>query len=494
MIEKREITLTINGRSHAVRVDPRRTLVDTIRDDCGQTGTHIGCEHGVCGACTVLLDGEPVRSCLMFAVQAEGRAHPHRRRPGERRRAASAAAGVHREPRPAMRLLHAGLPDAGDRRARARARTSATRTCSTCCRPISAAAPATRTSSRRCAPPPPGDGPRRQRANDHRQQQVDRPIGRAAGRPAAGPGPRPLRRRHLLSAPAPHARRALEPRAWPHRLDRHRGGARAAGRGRGLDRGRHRRRAADRFPRGPHREARALSAAGAGDRARCAMSAIRSRSCSPRIPTSRRTRPISSPWRSRSCRSLLAAEAEPGEFSPGRNTEVDDHPPGLRRRRRGVSRRARWSSSSSSRSAATPACRWRRAARSAATTPSRDMLELHGAAKVPHRNRDLLVAHARAQPVVDPRARSPCRRRLRHPRRALSGGRAGLRRRHAARPAGEMDRGPARASDRRQPFAPAAAPDPRRRSTPRAASSRSTTTSSTTRAPMCAPMRRASCT
>ena len=72
MSEKREITLTINGCTHAIRVDPRRTLVDAIRDDCGQTRTHIGCEHGICGACTVLLDGEPVRSCLMFAVQAEG--------------------------------------------------------------------------------------------------------------------------------------------------------------------------------------------------------------------------------------------------------------------------------------------------------------------------------------------------------------------------------------------------------------------------------------
>jgi len=70
MTEKRELTLTINGRSYDVRIDPRRTLVDAIRDDCGQTGTHIGCEHGVCGACTVLLEGEPVRSCLMFAVQA----------------------------------------------------------------------------------------------------------------------------------------------------------------------------------------------------------------------------------------------------------------------------------------------------------------------------------------------------------------------------------------------------------------------------------------
>jgi carbon-monoxide dehydrogenase small subunit len=74
MSEKRDLTLTINGATYEISIDPRRTLVDAIRDDCGQTGTHIGCEHGVCGACTVLLDGEPVRSCLMFAVQAEGRA------------------------------------------------------------------------------------------------------------------------------------------------------------------------------------------------------------------------------------------------------------------------------------------------------------------------------------------------------------------------------------------------------------------------------------
>jgi aerobic carbon-monoxide dehydrogenase small subunit len=73
MIEKVEITLSINGRDYPIRVEPRRTLVDAIRDDCGQTGTHIGCEHGVCGACTILVDGEPMRACLMFAVQAEGK-------------------------------------------------------------------------------------------------------------------------------------------------------------------------------------------------------------------------------------------------------------------------------------------------------------------------------------------------------------------------------------------------------------------------------------
>jgi carbon-monoxide dehydrogenase small subunit len=73
MTETFDITLTINGADYPVRTEARRTLVDVIRDDCGLTGTHIGCEHGICGACTVILDGEAVRSCLMFAVQADGR-------------------------------------------------------------------------------------------------------------------------------------------------------------------------------------------------------------------------------------------------------------------------------------------------------------------------------------------------------------------------------------------------------------------------------------
>jgi carbon-monoxide dehydrogenase small subunit len=74
MSDKHDITLTLNGRDHAITVDARRTLADAIRDDCGQTGTHLGCEHGVCGTCTVLLDGAPVRSCLIFAVQGAGKA------------------------------------------------------------------------------------------------------------------------------------------------------------------------------------------------------------------------------------------------------------------------------------------------------------------------------------------------------------------------------------------------------------------------------------
>ncbi len=67
------ITLNVNGENHEISVEPRRTLADALRDNCGLTGTHIGCEHGVCGACTVVVDGQPVRSCLMFAVQAAGK-------------------------------------------------------------------------------------------------------------------------------------------------------------------------------------------------------------------------------------------------------------------------------------------------------------------------------------------------------------------------------------------------------------------------------------
>ena len=68
----RDVAVTINGRAYRGRVEPRKTLADFIREDCGLTGTHLGCEHGVCGACTILLDGEAVRSCLLFAVQADG--------------------------------------------------------------------------------------------------------------------------------------------------------------------------------------------------------------------------------------------------------------------------------------------------------------------------------------------------------------------------------------------------------------------------------------
>ena len=89
-------------------VPARRLLSDALRHDLGLTGTHVGCEHGVCGACTVLVDGRPVRSCLMFAVSAAGHRDHHRRGADRRRRLARpGAAGVPGVPRPAVRLLHA---------------------------------------------------------------------------------------------------------------------------------------------------------------------------------------------------------------------------------------------------------------------------------------------------------------------------------------------------------------------------------------------------
>ena len=68
----RTVRLTVNGRAYARTVEPRMTLADFLRDDLDLTGTHVGCEHGVCGACTVLLDDDSVRSCLLFAVQVDG--------------------------------------------------------------------------------------------------------------------------------------------------------------------------------------------------------------------------------------------------------------------------------------------------------------------------------------------------------------------------------------------------------------------------------------
>ena len=72
MSEKQDVTFTVNKGKRTIRVEPRRSLADALREDCGLTGTHLGCEHGICGACTVLVDDQPVRSCLMFALQAEG--------------------------------------------------------------------------------------------------------------------------------------------------------------------------------------------------------------------------------------------------------------------------------------------------------------------------------------------------------------------------------------------------------------------------------------
>ena len=73
MDSKIPVRLNINSRDCHVNVEARQTLADVIREECGLTGTRVGCEHGVCGSCTIIVDGAPVRACLMFAVQAEGK-------------------------------------------------------------------------------------------------------------------------------------------------------------------------------------------------------------------------------------------------------------------------------------------------------------------------------------------------------------------------------------------------------------------------------------
>src|ERR671931_2290612 len=71
-VESLDVTLTVNGETVTKHAPVRRLLTDFIREDLGLTGTHVGCEHGVCGACTILVNGAPVRSCIMLAVQADG--------------------------------------------------------------------------------------------------------------------------------------------------------------------------------------------------------------------------------------------------------------------------------------------------------------------------------------------------------------------------------------------------------------------------------------
>ena len=73
MESKIPVRLNVNSRDYHVNVEARQTLADVVREECGLTGTRVGCEHGVCGSCTIIVDGAPVRACLMFAVQAEGK-------------------------------------------------------------------------------------------------------------------------------------------------------------------------------------------------------------------------------------------------------------------------------------------------------------------------------------------------------------------------------------------------------------------------------------
>jgi 2Fe-2S iron-sulfur cluster binding domain len=108
--QRASVSVTLNGRRLSAEAEPRMSLSDFIRHALSATGTHVGCEHGVCGACTVLLDGVAVRSCLTLAVQADGREITTVEALATDG-ALNPAAILPQQPRPAMRLLHAGDPD-----------------------------------------------------------------------------------------------------------------------------------------------------------------------------------------------------------------------------------------------------------------------------------------------------------------------------------------------------------------------------------------------
>ena len=106
-MSQHEITITVNGEKHTREVEARTLLVHFIREELGLTGTHIGCDTTSCGACTVLLDGEAVKSCTVFAVQADGATIETVEGLAHGRQAAPAPGGLLGEARPAVRVLHA---------------------------------------------------------------------------------------------------------------------------------------------------------------------------------------------------------------------------------------------------------------------------------------------------------------------------------------------------------------------------------------------------
>ena len=150
MAKNVRVSVTVNGQSRDSEVEPRLLLVHYLRDTLGLTGTHIGCDTSNCGACTVLLDGESVKSCTVLAAQADGANVVTIEGMADGRRAAPASGGLLGAPRPPVRLLHAGDDHGGGRPARAQPEPDRGRGPRTASRATSAAAPATTTSSRRC--------------------------------------------------------------------------------------------------------------------------------------------------------------------------------------------------------------------------------------------------------------------------------------------------------------------------------------------------------
>ncbi len=148
----RHITVTVNGTAYAAAVEPRLLLADFLRHTLGLTGTHVGCEHGVCGACTVLVDGDSARACLMLAVQADGRIIETVESLGRIGQMNASTGIVSRASCVAVRLLHARHADDRDRSVAEISARHRRRHPRRAYRAISAAAPATSISSKQSAP------------------------------------------------------------------------------------------------------------------------------------------------------------------------------------------------------------------------------------------------------------------------------------------------------------------------------------------------------
>ena len=458
-----DVTLTINGQSYPLRLEPRRTLLDAIRDECGLTGTHMGCEHGVCGACTVLVDGDPVRACLMFAVQARGQRDPHRRGAGATATSCircSAPSSTHHGVQcgfctPGFLMLAAGIlerePDIGD---------DAAARCA-----VVQSVPLHRLSGHRR-----GGARGARRIARGRGMSMDREpaSGRVLGRSVPRLEDPPLvtgRGQFVgdiaLPASAAHAGRALAlcpcrvARASTSRRRWRRPGVVAVWTGADI---------ADLPPidfRDP-----------AGEALRPYRQPLLARDRLRYVGEPVAAVFATDPYLAEDAADLVAIEADelpplldasapPGQLRAGPSTEA------LVLRAGYGDVDAAFASAHAvvaldltiGRHSGVPLETRGALARYDA---SRDVLELYGAAKVPHRNRDALARmFGRSTTAVVLKEGN-------------TGGGFGIRGElypedflvclaaHAARAAGQMDRGPARASDGRQPFAPAAPPCPRR--------------------------------
>ncbi len=227
-----DITLTVNGEPVSERVEARKTLVDFLREDLGLTGSHVGCEHGVCGACTVRVNGEIVRGCLMLAVQCDGANVETIEGLSDSRRSRRPAGGLRAAQRAAVRLLHAGHDRRGAGTPRTRRRAEPRRNPRAHLRQLLPLHRLPR--HRRCggsrwpikrARERSHENHRRLPARPFRARPAEflyRPLGAAAESAAADARPRPICQRRHAAAHGACRLRALAARACAHQGHRHR--------------------------------------------------------------------------------------------------------------------------------------------------------------------------------------------------------------------------------------------------------------------------------